>query len=267
MFITKFAGAALLAIFALSSATHAQDRATAKPAIDSEEAAVAKLTKKLQTIVIPRLEFRDATVAEAVDFLRKGSANCDKAENDPAKRGVNFVLNIGATPASEARITLSLSDIPVLDALKYVTGLADLKFTIERSAVVIVPLDAKTKPASAPLVRAAPGERTIQGKVSGKLNSIIVPQLHFRDATLREAVDFLKKKTVDLDTAEPDPARRGFSVVLKLPPTTGDSGEKRITLSLKNVPLMDAFKYTAELAGCEMAIDPYALTITPMAAE
>lgn len=256
----------MLATFALCGATRAQDRAPANPAVDSEEAAVAKLTKKLQTIIIPRLEFRDATVTETVDCFRRMFTGFD--EPNPARGDMNFVLNLGAMPASELpRITVSLTDIPVLEALKYVTGLANLKFKVERSAVVIVPLDAKTKPASAPLVRAAPGERTIQGKVSGKLNSIIVPQLHFRDATLREAVDFLKKKTVDLDTAEPDPARRGFSVVLKLPPTTGDSGEKRITLSLKNVPLMDAFKYTAELAGCEMAIDPYALTITPMAAE
>ena len=103
----------------------------------------------------------------------------------------------------------------------------------------------------------------MQEKVARKLNTIIIPRLDFRDATVREAVDFLKKKTADLDTAEPEPAKRGMSVVLKLPPNEGQSGEKRITLSLKNVSLMDAFKYTAELASCQIAIEPYALTITP----
>ena len=268
----RISGAVLLAILALGGATRAQ-------AFESDETAAAKLTRKLQAIVIPRLDFRDATVAEAVEFLKKKSAELDTAEPDPAKRGVNFVLNLGAAPeAAPQRLTLSLSNIPLLEALKYVTGLASLKFKVERSAVVIVPVGAKTKPAAAPLVQGAPDARTriLQEKVTHKLNAIIIPRLEFRDATLREAIDFLKKKTADLDTAEPEPARRGVSVVLRLPATAGATAEpgvenppgqpveKRITLSLKNVSLMEAFKYTAALAGCQVRIEPYALTIIPL---
>jgi len=50
----------------------------------------AQVSNKLNTIIIPRLEFRDASLREAVDFLR-GQA----IENDPAtegKRGVNIVI-------------------------------------------------------------------------------------------------------------------------------------------------------------------------------
>ncbi len=93
----------------------------------------------------------------------------------------------------------------------------------------------------------------------------MIPRLEFRDAAVREAVGFLQKKVGDLDTTEPDPAQRGMSFVLKLPSTVGDLDEKRITLSLKNVGLMDALKYMAELTGCLMTIEPYALTILPKA--
>jgi type II secretory pathway component GspD/PulD (secretin)/tetratricopeptide (TPR) repeat protein len=50
----------------------------------------AQVSNKLNTIIIPRLEFRDASLREAVDFLREQAA-----ENDPAtegKRGVNIVI-------------------------------------------------------------------------------------------------------------------------------------------------------------------------------
>src|SRR5437764_14227091 len=42
----------------------------------------ARITNKLNTIIIPRVEFRDATVREAIDFLREQAA-----ENDPSSTG------------------------------------------------------------------------------------------------------------------------------------------------------------------------------------
>jgi general secretion pathway protein D len=50
----------------------------------------AQINNKLSTIIIPRIEFRDASLREAIDFLREQAV-----ENDPAvegKRGVNIVL-------------------------------------------------------------------------------------------------------------------------------------------------------------------------------
>src|SRR5262245_39161699 len=55
----------------------------------------AQITNKLNTIIIPRIEFRDATLREAIDFLREQAV-----ENDPAsegKRGVNIVLPASVT--------------------------------------------------------------------------------------------------------------------------------------------------------------------------
>jgi len=57
--------------------------------------------------------------------------------------------------------------------------------------------------------------------IQNKLNHIIIPKIEFRDATVREAVDFLKQKSHELDTQETDPTHRGVNIVLKLETTPG----------------------------------------------
>ena len=147
-----------------------------------------------------------------------------------------------------------------------------------------------------------PGPERNTAYITNKLNRIIIPKIEFRDATVREAVDFLKKKSADLDTQEPDPTRKGVNIVLQLESAGGvapapeapapaapaapgipglepaapvapaiappaapvvSSGEARITLSLTNIPLMEALKYICSLATLKLKIDPYAISIVP----
>src|SRR5207302_9518194 len=52
----------------------------------------ARITQKLNSIIIPRIEFRDASVREAIDRLRQQAA-----ANDPGgdgKKGVDIVLRL-----------------------------------------------------------------------------------------------------------------------------------------------------------------------------
>ncbi len=142
---------------------------------------IARIQKKLERIIIPTLELKDATIREAVEFLKKKSKDLDTTEEREADRGVNIVLKLegaqggggaapeapapaapaipgleplpGAAPApaadlapafasvnpGDARVTISLTNIPLIEALKYVTGLANLKFKVEPFAVSIVP--------------------------------------------------------------------------------------------------------------------------------
>lgn len=143
------------------------------------------INNKLGRIVIPKIEFREATVREAIDFLKQKSRELD-TEPDPTKRGVNIVLKLessgsapaaGAAPAEPAvpaapaipgleqpaapaagaaaaapainpadvRITLSLTNIPLLEALRYITNLASLKIKIDPYAVAIVPITENTE--------------------------------------------------------------------------------------------------------------------------
>ena len=63
------------------------------PAADNkgrgEVRGTAQMTNKMNSIIIPHIEFRDTTVREAIDFLREQAA-----ENDPSGQGVNIVLRL-----------------------------------------------------------------------------------------------------------------------------------------------------------------------------
>jgi len=59
----------------------------------------AYITNKLNSIIIPKVEFKDATVREAIDFLKTKARELDK-ETDPAKRGVNIVLQLESPAGS-----------------------------------------------------------------------------------------------------------------------------------------------------------------------
>src|SRR5436190_6421357 len=52
----------------------------------------APVTKKLSSIIIPHLEFRDATIREAIDVLREQAAENDTGPE--GQRGVNIVLRL-----------------------------------------------------------------------------------------------------------------------------------------------------------------------------
>ncbi len=106
------------------------------------------ISRKLQEIRIPQLTLSDESVRDAVEKLQKKSRTLDTTETDPAKRGVNIVLKLD--PAKEAvdggtKINLSLNDLPLGEALKYIASAANLKVKIEPYAVAIVPLSEPTE--------------------------------------------------------------------------------------------------------------------------
>jgi len=128
---------------------------------------VAYITEKLRTIIIPRIDFDDTTVEEAIDFLRLRSAELDTTELDPAKKGVNFVIRrprpsggeaaapadggLDAAPAGDGlpifaadpgtlRIReLRLRNVPLAQALKYIGDQTKLRYKVDDFAVTLVP--------------------------------------------------------------------------------------------------------------------------------
>jgi len=137
------------------------------PAVSAER---EKIERKLQSIRFPEINFREAAVSDIVKFLSDESRKLD-----PTGEGVNIVLGPGAagevapqpspapppapTPEGAApapapapapmpsatgprTITLSLRNVPMDQALKYITSLANLKYQVESSAVVLLPADA-----------------------------------------------------------------------------------------------------------------------------
>jgi general secretion pathway protein D len=108
--------------------------------------------------------------------------------------------------------------------------------------------------------------------IQAKLNRIIIPRVELADTTLREALTFLQQQSVRLDTTAIDDANRGVNMVLRLDQSAageegtlaGPSPTTRIDLSLSNVPLGEALRYLAELAGARIKVEPFAVTLVPL---
>jgi general secretion pathway protein D len=161
----------------------------------------ALVNKKLNSIIIPHIEFRDATIREAIDVLREQAAENDTGPE--GQRGVNIVLRLvplgaiappsvqapalpsgtgtpipgaeggaaasapaagapaaGGPPATApgngrpggvpvvapaagpagARITVTLDNIPLGEALRYIANQAALKLKVEPYAISVIPL-------------------------------------------------------------------------------------------------------------------------------
>lgn len=99
----------------------------------------AYYAEKMQRIIFPQVQFQGASIEEAVEFLRIKSRDYDTMTTDPAQKGVNLVIKPGSAP-STSQITLDLKDVPMSEALKYITELGQMKYKIENYAVVVVPL-------------------------------------------------------------------------------------------------------------------------------
>ncbi len=128
---------------------------------------VAYITEKLRRIVIPRIDFEDTTVEEAIDFLRLRSAELDVLELDPARKGVNFVVRrpraagapaagdagadagapgadaalpaAGGEPGSLRVKELRVRNVPLAVALKYICDQTKLRYKVDDFAVTLVP--------------------------------------------------------------------------------------------------------------------------------
>jgi general secretion pathway protein D len=127
------------------------------------------VSDKLDSIKIPRLDFTDATIREALDFIKKRSRELDDSETDPDKKGINIVLKLSPDDvAYNSPITLSLDDVPLRDALQYVSQAASLKIKIDPFAVVVVPEEENTDVLITKEYKAPPGFiQSVPGASSG----------------------------------------------------------------------------------------------------
>lgn len=100
------------------------------------------IERKLKEIVIPSLEFTDARLADVVEFLGQKAQELDAAETNPAKRGVNLVIDTagmapGDNPA-ERSLTVKLANVPLEVAIKYAAQQVGMTYRTDNFAVRIV---------------------------------------------------------------------------------------------------------------------------------
>lgn len=141
--------------------------------VNSATQDIIRNEEKLKTIRIPSLEFSDTPLKDALQFIQQKSVELDFAESDINRKGVNIILSAdsansggggavapaggdggfgfegggggaalggGGGGVANTPITLRLTNVPLGEALRYTTNLAQLKYKVESHAVIVVPL-------------------------------------------------------------------------------------------------------------------------------
>lgn len=103
-----------------------------------------------------------------------------------------------------------------------------------------------------------------------RLNSTIVDEVNLQDATVREAIAFLQRKSSSAENGD----AKEINIVVELPrqdsaattegEVTASQFSDRITLKLNKVPLYEALRYVALQAGLKVKVEPFAVSIVPL---
>ncbi len=96
------------------------------------------IDQKLKSIYLS-LDFTNATIEEATNYLSIKSKELD----EQGHKGVNFIIQPLASSTAKP-ITLTLNNVPLEDALRYVCQLANVKYKVEDYAISIVPFNENT---------------------------------------------------------------------------------------------------------------------------
>ncbi|MEI6211155.1 MAG: hypothetical protein WCR06_05970 [bacterium] len=142
------------------SAGQASSRALLPGGITLEQS----VEQKMRAIVIPEINFRNASITDVITFFENTSREYDDPALPPEKRGVNFALrgvaptaapSAGPTstdpfqtaadasaPGGAGNITFTARFVSLWDALKIVTGdVANFKFRIRGNVVIVMPMN------------------------------------------------------------------------------------------------------------------------------
>ena len=109
------------------------------------------VASKLDRIVLPNVILDGASLQDAIDLLRLRSAELDTTELDPARRGVNFNLDIGDDASDSGkqiraiRFNLRLANVPLSQVLRYINGQTRTIYTTDDFSVTIRPRGSESK--------------------------------------------------------------------------------------------------------------------------
>jgi len=93
------------------------------------------LERKTHSLIIPKIDVDEITIQDFVDLLRD-----ETRKQDPDHTGVNFFLRFDPNREQEIKqrqVTLSFTNLPVEEIVRYLCLATGLKYRIEASAVVI----------------------------------------------------------------------------------------------------------------------------------
>ena len=101
------------------------------------------IERQVASVMIPQIQFRDATLGSAVDYLKKAA---DKQTG--GKVAVNFVVKLPPEQITTQTVTLALNQVPFTEAVKYLASVANLDVEYQQYAIVLKPKNGESASAA-----------------------------------------------------------------------------------------------------------------------
>ena len=186
---------------------------------------------------ISQSDFRDVTFLQAIQNLQRKSQDIDKQ-----KLGFNYVFTAKAAKFADKKLTLSLTQLPLSEAIKYTALSAKLELKFERNTLIIL----------------APGEKFKEAVIKEQfvryderlLNSLRLEckSVSSNMLDLKDVLQLIRDESVKSD-------KNGKSInILDISGSTA-----KTLISLKNTSVYEALRYTAIAAGTAMKLDRSAI--------
>lgn len=240
--------------------------------VDPVEAIIAE---KLNRMIIPRLDFEDRTLEEAIDFIRLRTSEIHDGDSDPTKRGMGFVIRwpkgisksvVNAESPAElvgdeeftTRIPeLRVRNVSFAAALRYICLMTDMRCEVDQCLV----LSPRNPNAAWNAVGAVLEESCDTKVISKKLRQIRLLHVDFENTSIYEAIDFLRLRSAENDVMELDPGKKGTNFVIYVPKEMEVPVINK--LEMQDSSVEEVLKEICAKTGMRYELDPYSVILVP----
>ena len=185
-------------------------------------------------------DFRDITLHQAMQSLQRKSQDADKL-----KQGFNYVFSAKASKHIDKKITLSLNEIPLFEAIKYTLMTLKMEAKFELKTVIILAPGEKYK---SPVIQEKFVKRDPRLLSALKLRC---KEIDAENLSFKEVLKLIKNQSV-----ESDKNKKGINLL-----DISGASSKKLTLKLKNLSVYEALRYSSIAANVSMKIDRSAIVL------
>ena len=165
-----------------------------------------------------------------------------------AKAGVDF------PPGTSAKVVMRGGTRSLIMVTNTEENLEKITAFLKNRGWTISTPDANTSAVAQPLSGNGRNAVVLKTSIEEKMSKIIIPEINFRQANIRDVVDFLNKSAKENDKETSDPELKGVKITLNLPESAIQPCPA-ITFSARYVSLGAALGVISPVAGLEYDID------------
>jgi hypothetical protein len=223
-----------------------------------------QIAAKLNSIIIPTVDFDKLDIANALDFLTIKSK-----ELDPDHAGVQFRLDLPSgedakSSLANRKASVTLDNVTLLDLMTYISAQTNLVFKIENNTVVFTPAEPATQPLETYRPYEIPLETDPSYKTYLKLKSLVAHNIDWDRVDIESALRDLTTLSKKLD-----PDHVGIKFLLRRPADAkkfdrnGHPVVREVSLTIDYVTLAEFLAYISEQTDLTPKIQKDAVIFVP----